>query len=109
MILSSKHLILASKVKYSSGAWFFPLTHFLFLMSPGSLISTSIIASQGFAGGTVVKNLSGKQETGVRSVGQEDALEKEMATYSSILPGKFHGQRSWAGYSPWGCKEEDMT
>ena len=27
-----------------------------------------------------------------------------MATHSSILPGKFHGQRSWADYSPWGRK-----
>ena len=26
-----------------------------------------------------------------------------------FLPGKFHGQRSLAGYSPWGCKELDMT
>ena len=25
------------------------------------------------------------------------------------LPGEFHGQRSLAGYSPWGCKESDMT
>ena len=25
------------------------------------------------------------------------------------LPGKFHGQRSLAGYSPWGRKESDMT
>ena len=25
------------------------------------------------------------------------------------LPGKFHGQRSLAGYSPRGCKESDMT
>ena len=25
------------------------------------------------------------------------------------LPGKFHGQRRLAGYSPWGCKESDMT
>ena len=24
-------------------------------------------------------------------------------------PGKFHEQRSLAGYSPWGCKEADMT
>ena len=24
-------------------------------------------------------------------------------------PGEFHGQRSLAGYSPWGCKESDMT
>ena len=26
-----------------------------------------------------------------------------------FLPGKFHGQRSLAGYSPWGCKGSDMT
>ena len=26
-----------------------------------------------------------------------------------FLPGKFYGERSLAGYSPWGCKESDMT
>ena len=26
-----------------------------------------------------------------------------------FLPGKFHRRRSLAGYSPWGCKESDMT
>ena len=26
-----------------------------------------------------------------------------------FLPGKFHGQRSLVGYSPWGRKESDMT
>ena len=26
-----------------------------------------------------------------------------------FLPGKSHGQRSLAGYSPWSCKELDMT
>ena len=26
-----------------------------------------------------------------------------------LLPGKSHGQRSLAGYSPWGCKELDMN
>ena len=26
-----------------------------------------------------------------------------------FLPGKFHGQRSLAGYSPWGHKESDLT
>ena len=31
------------------------------------------------------KNLSAKQETQFRSLSQEDPLEKEMATYSSIL------------------------
>jgi len=26
-----------------------------------------------------------------------------------FLPGEFHGQRSLAGYSPWGRKQSDMT
>ena len=26
-----------------------------------------------------------------------------------LLPGKSHGLRSLVGYSPWGCKESDMT
>ena len=38
-----------------------------------------------FPGGSVVKNPPAKQETQVGSLGQEDPLEKEMATRSSIL------------------------
>ena len=33
----------------------------------------------------VVKNLPAMQETQVPSLGEEDPLEKKMATYSSIL------------------------
>ena len=33
----------------------------------------------------MVKNLPAMQETGIQSLGQEDPLEKEMATCSSIL------------------------
>ena len=42
----------------------------------------------GFPGGSVVKNplaMRGTQETGVCFLGQEDPLEKGMATHSSIL------------------------
>ena len=49
------------------------------------------------------------RETKVLSPGREDPLEKEMATHSSILPGKSHEWRRLAGYSPWGLKELDMT
>ena len=45
-----------------------------------------------------VKNLPAMQETWVQSLGWEDPLEKEMATYSSSLPGESHGQRSLVGY-----------
>ena len=57
----------------------------------------------------MVKRLPAMRETWVQSLGQEDPLEKEMATHSSNLPRKFRGLRSLVGYSPWGCKELDTT
>ena len=39
----------------------------------------------GFPGGSVVKNPPAMQEMCVESLGQEDPLEKGMATHSSIL------------------------
>ena len=46
-----------------------------------------------------VNNLPARQETWVRSLGQEDLLEKGMATHSSTLAWEIHGQRSLAAYS----------
>ena len=40
---------------------------------------------KGFQGGSVVKNPPAMQETQVRSLGQKDPLEKEMATHSNTL------------------------
>ena len=57
----------------------------------------------------VVKSLPAMRESWVQSLGQEDPLEKEVATHSNILVWKIHGWRSLAGYSPWGRKESDLT
>ena len=57
----------------------------------------------------MVKNLPAMQKTQVQSPGQEDPLEKGMATHSSILPGKSHAQRILVGCSPWGLIELDVT
>ena len=58
----------------------------------------------------LVKSLPAVQETWVQSPGQEDPLEKGMATYSSILAWRiFHGQRSLMGYSLWGHKESNTA
>ena len=46
------------------------------------------------------KNPPAKLEMQVWFLGQEDPLEKEMATHSILLPGKSHGERSVVGYSP---------
>ena len=56
-----------------------------------------------------VKHLPTMRETQVQYLGRKDLLEKEVATHSSILPGKSHGWRSLVGYRPWGCRESDMT
>jgi len=44
----------------------------------------------------------------VSILGQENPLEKEMATHSS-MSRKPHRQRNLVGYSPWGHKESDTT
>ena len=57
-----------------------------------------------------VKRLPTMRETRVQFLGQEDSLEKAMATPTPVfIPGKSHGPRSLVGYSPWGHKESDTT
>ena len=56
-----------------------------------------------------VKRLS-MQENCVRSLGQEDSPEKEMATHSSTLAQKIPWtEEAGAGYCPWGHKDSDAT
>ena len=50
-----------------------------------------------------------KQETQVQSLGQEDPLEKEMATHSNIFAWETPRKSSLVGCSPWGCRESNMT
>jgi len=58
----------------------------------------------------MVKNLSAMQETWVRSLGQEDPLEKGTATHPSIHAWRIPWtERSLEGYSPWGHKKLDTT
>ena len=54
--------------------------------------------------GSVIKNLPARQElqeTQVQSLGQENPLEKGVATNPVVsLPGESHSQRSLVGHSP---------
>ena len=56
-----------------------------------------------------VKRLPTMRETRVRSLGQDDPLEKGMAIHSSILAWRIPWIGSLTGYSSWGCKESDTT
>ena len=50
----------------------------------------------------IVKNLRAMQETQVLSLCCEDPWRTEWLPTLVFLPGELHGQRSLAGYSPWG-------
>jgi len=56
----------------------------------------------GFPSGLGVKNPSAMQETWVQSLGQEDFLEEDMETHSSILARRILWTEEPGGYSPWG-------
>ena len=42
-------------------------------------------------------------------LGPEDPWRRAWQPSPVFLPGQFHGQRSLAGYSPWGRKESDTA
>ena len=56
-----------------------------------------------------VKNLPAMQETWVRSLGQEDSLEKGIATHASILAWRIPWTEESGGLKTMGCKELDTT
>ena len=69
-------------------------------MFSGVLLWASLVAQ-------MVKTLPAVREIWVQSLGWKDPLEKEMATHSSILACRIHGQRSLVDNSPQGHKESD--
>ena len=52
----------------------------------------------------MVKNLPAMQETWVQSLGQEDPLEEEMATHSSILAWRIPWMEEPDGLQPMGSQ-----
>ena len=69
---------------------------------PGILHDASLIAQS-------VKNLSVMQETQVQFLGQEDLLEKEMATHSHILAWRILWTEEPGRLQSVGSQESDMT
>ena len=57
----------------------------------------------------MLKNLPAMLETQIQSLGWEDPLEREWQPTPVSFPGESHGQRSLEDYSPWRCKESDVT
>ena len=63
-----------------------------------------MFSKKDFPGDSALKNPLAMQETQVRSLGQEDPLEKEMTIYSSTLAWEI----PWTE-EPGGLRKSDMT
>ena len=64
----------------------------------------------GFAGGSLVKNLlTNAGDAGSVPGSERVPWRRDGQPTPVFLPGKSHGQRSLAGYSPWGHRESDRT
>ena len=59
--------------------------------------------------GSAVKNPPAMQETQVRSLGQEDPLDEEMAIHSNILAWRIPWEGETDGLQSMGHKDSDMT
>ena len=66
-------------------------------------------ACQASLAAQLVKNQPAMQETLVRSLGQEDPLEKEMATHSSILAWRIPWTEEPGRLQSMGSQESDTT
>ena len=67
-----------------------------------------VVVILGFPGGSVVKDLPAVQEMRVQSLGQEDALEKEMTLKYSCL-GNPRDRGTWQATVHGVTKELDVT
>ena len=83
--------------------WAFTLTSM-----PKSALNVPIAALASLVAQTVICPQCGRLGF-IRSLGWEDPWRREWQNTPVFLPEEFHGQRSLAGYSPWGCKESDTT
>ena len=81
---------------------------------PTAVFFLTWFMAHSFSGGSVVKK---KKICLPMQVGDAGSVlgsgkipwSKKWQPTPVFLPGKFHGQRSLAGYSSWGCKESDTT
>ena len=85
-----------------------PTTFFELQGISGMMANLPVNLSQGFPGGSVVKNLPASLGDRFNSWIGKIPWRRKWQPTPVFLPGEFHGQRSLAGYSPWGL-ESDTT
>ena len=91
--------------------WFFSLARVIVTISWNTSFISYSVYEIGLPWWLMVKNLSasaGDVRNAGLVLGLKDSLRRKWQPIPEFLPGKSHGQRSMAGYSPWVAKELEM-
>ena len=74
-----------------------------------SKLNAGVVAG-GLPGSSMAKNLPANAGDKGSILGSgRFPWRREWLPTPIFLPGESHGKRSLVGYSPWGCKEPDVT
>ena len=106
---SSSSILLSQDCFGSLGSFVFPYTLLIFCCCCSSSVKNGIDSLIGITlnlwaslVAQMVKNPLAMQETRLWSRGQEDPLQKRMATHSSVRAWEIPRAEGLTGYSPWG-------
>ena len=100
-LYSLKHIYL----KLESGFLMLFKNFIHWLIAHSSSVTLNVRTFKDFPGGTSSKEPACQ----CRGCKRQGFGQRKWQPTSVFLPGRFHGQRSLVGYSPWGRKESDMT
>ena len=81
----------------------------IFIIVTVVAITATLSSSRAFPSDSYGKESACSAGDLVQSLDWEDPRRRKWQLTPVLLPGKFHVQRSLAGYSPLGHKESDMT
>ena len=93
----------------SSSSWAMLSSPYNSMRKIGSLFTYSEGCSDGASGKEPTCQCRKHKRNRFSPLVRKIPWRREWQPTPAFLPGKFHGQRSLAGYGPWGCKKSDTT
>ena len=106
-VFRDKHLLLHSLLPHETFTRQINLLFSQLLPQQSWVIGRFSLSLRAYLVAQMVRNLPAMQEIQVWSLSWKIPWRWACQPTLVFLPGRSHGQKSLAGYNPWGCKESD--
>ena len=95
---------------HTAGGFYFISVLFITFIFLDFLFYVEMQPTRGFPGGSDGKESACNEgDLGLIPGSEKIIWRREWLHTPGFLPGEFHGQKSLVGYSPWSCKEWNVT